>query len=178
MKILESILISFSVSADAFAVSLCAGLNNNIQNKKMALLFAIFQSIMPLIGLTIGTLFNEIILAINYWIAFTLLTIIGTNMIYDTINKKEIIITNNKLILLAISTSLDALIIGIAYYCGYGTNKSIRTFLLFGIITYIMCTIGIKIGNKFNKKLGDKSQIIGGIILILLAIKILIEHLK
>lgn len=185
MGYIEMIITSFAVATDAFAVAICKGLSiNKINIKKILIIslwFGIFQAIMPYIGFKLGSVFNDIILSIDHWIAFVLLLIIGLNMISETSqkeNKLEEDLKFKTMLPLAIATSIDALAVGIAYLCAYKTDNYQETFLSIGIITFILTAIGVIIGYKFGNKLQKKSQIIGGIIIILIGIKILVSHLN
>lgn len=184
MDILQILLISVGLAADAFAVSVVKGLSvKNISVKdtiKLALCFGTFQGIMPLIGYLLGSAFEKIIVNVDHYVAFVLLGFIGIKMIIESNNEEE----NNSdlsiknILLLGVATSIDALAIGIAYACAYGSNNAILTFTVIAIITFILSMIGVKIGSKFGSKYDKVAQIIGGIILILLGTNILLEHLK
>ena len=186
MDILQILLISVGLAADAFAVSVVKGLSvKNISVKdtiKLALCFGTFQGIMPLIGYLLGSAFEKIIVNVDHYVAFVLLGFIGIKMIIESNNEEE---NNNNsdlsiknILLLGIATSIDALAVGIAYACAYGSNNAILTFTVIAIITFILSMIGVKIGSKFGSKYDKVAQIIGGIILILLGTNILLEHLK
>ncbi len=184
MDILQILLISVGLAADAFAVSVVKGLSvKNISVKdtiKLALCFGTFQGIMPLIGYLLGSAFEKIIVNVDHYVAFVLLGFIGIKMIIESNNEEE----NNSdlsiknILLLGVATSIDALAVGIAYACAYGSNNAILTFTVIAIITFILSMIGVKIGSKFGSKYDKVAQIIGGIILILLGTNILLEHLK
>lgn len=184
MDILQILLISVGLAADAFAVSVVKGLSvKNISVKdtiKLALCFGTFQGIMPLIGYLLGSAFEKIIVNVDHYVAFVLLGFIGIKMIVESNNEEE----NNSdlsiknILLLGVATSIDALAVGIAYACAYGSNNAILTFTVIAIITFILSMIGVKIGSKFGSKYDKVAQIIGGIILILLGTNILLEHLK
>lgn len=182
MNILEAIVTSFAVSSDAFAVATCKGLSiNKLTIRKViiiALWFGVFQALMPYIGFKLGSVFNGIINAIDNWIAFILLLIMGLNMIYESNEKHNLIedISLKEMLPLAIATSIDALTVGIAYQCAYKNINYIQTFIIIGLITFIMSSIGVFIGYKCGDKLKKKSQILGGLIIILIAIKILIYN--
>ena len=177
MDILQILLISVGLAADAFAVSVVKGLSvKNISLKdiiKLSLCFGTFQGIMPLIGYLLGSAFEKIIVNVDHYVAFVLLGFIGIKMIIESNNEEE---NNNSdlsirnILLLGVATSIDALAVGIAYACAYGSNNA--------IITFILSMIGVKIGSKFGSKYDKVAQIIGGIILILLGTNILLEHLK
>lgn len=183
MNILQILLISVGLAADAFAVSVVKGLSiKNISFKdtlKIALCFGLFQGIMPTIGYLLGSAFESIITNIDHYVAFVLLSFIGVKMIIESFDneKSNSDISIKSLIILGIATSVDALAVGIAYVCAYGSKNAIITFISITIITFILCILGIKIGNKFGNKYGKVAEIIGGIILILLGTNILLEHL-
>ena len=184
MDILQILLISVGLAADAFAVSVVKGLSvKNISLKdtiKLSLCFGTFQGIMPLIGYLLGSAFEKIIVNVDHYVAFVLLGFIGIKMIIESNNEEE---NNNSdlsiknILLLGVATSIDALAVGIAYACAY-SNNAILTFTVIAIITFILSMIGVKIGSKFGSKYDKVAQIIGGIILILLGTNILLEHLK
>ncbi len=182
MNIIEILLVSFALAADAVAISICYGLSLNNNIKKYLIVgfsFGIFQSLMPIIGFILGDTFNHLIKSIDHYVAFSILLFIGIKMIYETKNNKnnEYNSLNFKsLIILSIATSIDALTFGIAYRFVYTTNI-IYVSLIIGIVTFILCSIGVKIGNTFESKYKNISQIVGGVVLILFGIKILIEHL-
>ena len=183
MGLIEISLIGLGLSMDAFAVSICKGLSMNKLNKKnvliIALYFGIFQSIMPLIGYALSSSFQNALEAIDHWIAFLLLASIGGNMIKESIFPSETAINANTdfktMLLLAVATSIDALAIGITFAL---LDINIFTSItIIGIITFIISFLGVKIGNKFGDKFRGKAELIGGIILILIGLKILLEHL-
>lgn len=183
MNILEIILIGVGLAMDAFAVSICKGLSmKKLEWKKafiIALYFGVFQAIMPVIGYFLGTSFQSLVTNIDHWIAFILLTIIGGNMIkesFDDENEKR----NDKIdfktmIILAIATSIDALAVGITF--AFFQTNIILAVAIIGAITFFISIFGVKIGNKFGDKFQNKAEMFGGIILILIGLKILLEHL-
>lgn len=184
MGILEIFLVGVGLAMDAFAVSICKGLSmKKLDWKKaiiIALYFGIFQAVMPVIGYFLGTTFESLVTQIDHWIAFILLGIIGINMIKEAFsNDSENV--NDKvdfktMIILAIATSIDALAIGITF-AFFKTNLLLAVIII-GIITFMLSLIGVKIGNKFGNKYEKKAEIFGGVILILIGVKILIEHLE
>lgn len=185
MTIIEIIIISISLAADAFAISICKGLSvSKLKIKdaiKCGIWFGVFQGLMPLIGYLLGYKFEKIIMNIDHWVAFILLFYIGLNMLLDSFKKEEDIredFSIKTMFTLAVATSIDALAFGIAYVFAYGSSNSILCFLMIGIITFILSTIGVYIGNKFGNKFEKISKIIGGSLLILLGLKILLEHLN
>ena len=145
----------------------------------MLYIFGIFQGGMPVIGYLLGTSFETLVTKIDHWIAFGLLSIIGINMIKEAFecccenaNDK---VNFKTMIVLAIATSIDALAIGITF-AFLKTNITLASILI-GVITFMLSLIGVKIGNKFGNKYQKKAQVFGGIVLIFIGIKILIEHL-
>ena len=169
---------------DAFAVSICKGLALPKINLKSAgivgLWFGAFQALMPLIGYILGVNFREYIVSVDHWIAFILLGIIGGNMIKDSFSKECDNFDDNvnfkTMIVLAIATSIDALAVGITF--AFLKVNLILAISLIGIITFILSVVGTKVGNRFGDKYEKKAELVGGIILILLGTKILLEHLN
>lgn len=184
MGIAEIVLIGFGLGMDAFAVSICKGLSMNKMNWRKAVIiasyFAIFQMIMPVIGYFLGKGFEEIIIAYDHWVAFILLGIIGINMIKEAFNndsdKQNDDVGVKTMLVLAIATSIDALVVGITF--AFLKVNMLVAIDLIGIITFLLCLVGVKIGNIFGDRYKKKAEIIGGVILILMGIKILIEHLN
>lgn len=183
MRILEIILVGIGLAMDAFAVSICKGLSMKKMNWKnaiiIALYFGFFQALMPVIGYFLGTTFSNFVEAVDHWIAFALLLLIGANMIRESFDNEEEK-RNDKvdiktMLVLAIATSIDALAIGITFSF-LKTNVPIAVSFI-GIITFIISLLGVKIGNKFGDKFQNKAEMIGGIVLIFIGIKILLEHL-
>lgn len=184
MALTEIIILSIGLSMDAFAVAMCKGLSMKRMSWKkaiiIALYFGIFQAIMPLIGYVLGIKFQQSIVNIDHWIAFILLTIIGINMIKEIWNEAENDNNDNidfkNMIVLAIATSIDALAIGITF--AFLKCNIVFSVTCIGTITFILSLIGVKIGNLFGVKYEKKAQLVGGLILILLGLKILLEHLR
>lgn len=185
MGIVEILLISVGLAMDSFAVSICKGLSMKKMSWKKAIIiglwFGIFQAGMPVLGYFLGTTFEQLITSIDHWIAFILLGTIGGKMIKESFSKDcencNDDTSSKSMLILAIATSIDALAIGIAYVCAYGNTNAPLTFTSIGIITFILSIIGVKIGNKFGDKFGNKAEFAGGLILVILGIKILLEHL-
>ena len=183
MGVLEVIFIGIGLAMDAFAVSVCKGLSmKKIKWKKaiiIALYFGIFQAVMPLIGFFLGLTFQDLVTSIDHWIAFVLLAIIGGNMIkesFDDENEKRNDSVDFKvMIVLALATSIDALAVGITF--AFLQTKILMPILFIGIITFLISLLGVKIGNKFGDKFQNKAELFGGIVLILIGLKILLEHL-
>lgn len=183
MGILEITLIGLGLAMDAFAVSICKGLSMKKMNWKsaiiIALYFGIFQAVMPIIGYFLGTTFSSLLENIDHWIAFILLLIIGINMIKES-RDNESENKNDKvdfktMIGLAIATSIDAFTVGVTF-AFLKTNIFLATTII-GIVTFILSLIGVKIGNSFGDKFQSKAEFIGGVILIIIGLKTLLEHL-
>jgi manganese efflux pump family protein len=183
MGIIELILLSIGLAMDAFAVSICKGISMKKMNWKKAVIIGIyfggFQALMPVIGYFLGTAFESIITNIDHWVAFILLGIIGGNMIKESFeNESENSnddVSFKTMIMLAIATSIDALAIGITF--AFLKVNLIAAISMIGVITFVLSVIGTKIGNRFGDKYESKAELVGGIILVLLGIKILLEHL-
>lgn len=183
MGIIELILLSIGLGMDAFAVSVCKGISMKKMNWKKAciigLYFGGFQAIMPVIGYFFGSSFESIITNIDHWIAFILLAIIGAKMIQEAFQKEEEEynedISVKTMIVLSIATSIDALAVGITF--AFLKVNLLLAITLIGTITFILSVIGTKIGNKFGDKYKSKAELAGGIILIIIGLKILLEHI-
>ena len=168
---------------DAFAVSVCKGLAMpKCTFKKAAIVglwFGGFQALMPAIGYVLGAQFQETIASIDHWIAFVLLALIGGNMIHEALDNDEeeaaASLDVKTMFLLAVATSIDALAIGITF--AFLKVNIIPAVCFIGIVTFIISFAGVKIGNVFGSRYKNKAEIVGGIILILLGLKILLEHL-
>lgn len=184
MGILGIIIIAIGLAMDAFAVSICKGLSMKRMNWKKGTIiggyFGFFQAIMPLIGYLLGMGFQDKVTSIDHWIAFILLSIIGINMIKEAFSDEEDANNDNvnfkEMIVLAIATSIDALAVGITF--AFLEINIILAVAIIGIITLIISMIGVKIGNVFGNKYEKRAQIVGGVILILMGLKILLEHLE
>jgi len=185
MSLLELFLIAIGLSMDAFAVSVCKGLaapKLKISHMLLAgLWFGGFQALMPAIGYFLGSSFQKYITAFDHWIAFALLVFIGGNMIYEALKKEKEDSCNDSfsiktMFILAIATSIDALAVGVTFALLPDVNIC-AAVLFIGSITFILSAIGIKIGNVFGAKYKVKAEFAGGLILILIGIKILLEHL-
>ena len=183
MGLIELFLIAVGLSMDAFAVSVCKGLAMpKCTFKKAAIVglwFGGFQALMPAIGYVLGAQFQEAIASIDHWIAFVLLALIGGNMIHEALDNDEeeadASLNVKTMVLLAVATSIDALAIGITF--AFLKVNIIPAVCFIGIVTFIISFAGVKIGNVFGARYKNKAEIVGGIILILLGLKILLEHL-
>ena len=189
MGFLELALIGVGLSMDAFAVSICKGLSMRKVDKKymlvLAAFFGGFQALMPTLGWFLGSQFQTYITAIDHWIAFILHTLIGGKMILDVIKEKgeneevcpddSVRIDLKEFFLLAVATSIDALAVGITF--AFLQVKLASSVTIIGCITFCFTIAGVLIGNVFGTKFKDKATILGGVILIAIGVKILLEHL-
>ncbi len=184
----ELLLLALGVSMDAFAVSICKGLAMKKATLKAGLTcglwFGGFQALMPLIGFFLGALFADAIQAVDHWVAFILLAIIGFNMLKEAFEKEECCgceeqnadLSVKTMFVMAVATSIDALAVGISLAMA-GDVNIFTAVLLIGGFTCAMSTIGVKVGNVFGSRFEKKAQLAGGLILVLLGLKILLEHL-
>ncbi len=182
MGILELLFLAVGLSMDAFAVSVCKGLSvGKLKIKHCAtagLYFGGFQALMPLLGWLLGKQFEGLIKSIDHWIAFVLLVLIGANMVRESFGKDEDLndsFSFKVMLPLAIATSIDALAVGVTF--AFLDVNIFFAVSLIGVTTFLFSAAGVKIGNVFGTKYKSKAELAGGIILILLGIKILIEHL-
>ena len=184
MGFFELLLLAFGLSMDACAVSICKGLSmKKADLRAMSICgvwFGGFQALMPLIGFLLGSLFAEAIEAIDHWVAFVLLCIIGINMLKEAFSKEEeehdADLSVKTMFVMAVATSIDALAVGISLAMAGDVNIVLAVTLI-GVITFAMSATGVKIGNIFGSRFEKKAQLAGGIILVLLGTKILLEHL-
>ena len=180
------ILLAVGLSMDAFAVSVCKGLAMKKATLKAGmtcgLWFGGFQALMPLLGYFLGKTFANAIQAVDHWIAFGLLAVIGINMLKeafggcDECEEQDADLSVRKMFPMAIATSIDALAVGISLAMAGDVNIWVAIALI-GVITCVLSAMGVKIGNVFGSRFEKKAQIAGGVILILLGVKILLEHL-
>ena len=188
MGFLELFILAVGVSMDACAVSICKGLCMRKADLRAQAIcgawFGGFQALMPLIGFFLGTLFAEAIEAVDHWVAFILLGIIGINMLKEAFEKKEADscdaneadLSAKTMFVMAIATSIDALAVGISLAMA-GNVNIVLAVVLIGVVTFILSAVGVKVGNVFGSRYEKKAQFCGGAILILLGVKILLEHL-
>ena len=188
MGIGELLLLAVGVSMDAFAVSVCKGLCMPKATPKACVTcgawFGGFQAMMPTIGFFLGTLFADAIQAIDHWVAFILLAIIGINMLKEAFEKQEcaccdvngVDLSPKNMFVMAVATSIDALAVGISLAMAGNVNIWLAAAFI-GICTFSFSAVGVKIGNVFGAKLEKKAQLAGGAILILIGLNILLEHL-
>ena len=184
MGLVELFLIAVGLSMDAFAVSVCKGLSERSLRAKHYFIigawFGGFQALMPLIGYLLGSAFEQYITSFDHWVAFVLLGLIGGNMIREAFSKDEedqdASFGFKTMLLLAIATSIDALAVGITFALLPDVNI-FAAILLIGVTTFVLSAIGLKVGNVFGAKYKAKAEFVGGVILILIGAKILLEHL-
>ena len=175
--LLELFLIAVGLSMDAFAVSVCKGLSTQTLQRRHYLIvgawFGGFQALMPTLGYLLGSTFE-------HWVAFILLSVIGGNMLKEAFSKDEetadASFAPKAMLLLAVATSIDALAVGITLALLPGVNIA-AAVLFIGCITFILSAVGLKVGNVFGLKYKSKAEMVGGAILILMGLKILLEHL-
>ena len=185
MSLTSLFIIAVGLSMDAFAVSVCKGLALKEMSWKKAggvgLYFGGFQALMPLIGFFVGVNFEDKIKAFDHWIAFVLLAVIGGKMIKEAFDKTCGVGTASvkvrEMLVLAIATSIDALATGVMFAFLIETPDIYYAVSMIGATTFILSVVGVKVGNMFGCKYKSKAELAGGIILILMGIKILIEHL-
>ena len=179
MSILDLFILAVGLSMDAFAVSVCKGLSlGKIKPKHMCIAgawFGGFQALMPLIGYFLGSFFAEMIEKYDHWVAFVLLAIIGGNMIKESFGKDEKVDSSmdvKSMLLLAIATSIDALAVGVTF--AFLQVQIVPAVSFIGVITFIFSAVGVKIGSLFGTKYKSKAELFGGIVLVLIGIKILL----
>lgn len=187
MSLIEVFMIGVSLSMDAFAVAICKGLNmkkiNYLHTVIIALFFGGFQALMPLIGWLLGRQFQKYIANIDHWIIFALLALIGGNMIKESFGNNEDDSCDScaeklnlkELTLMSIATSIDALAIGITF--AFLKVSILPSVILIGCTTFTLSLIAVFIGNYFGAKYKNKAEFVGGLVLILIGTKTLLEHL-
>ena len=184
---IEFLLIGIGLSMDAFAVSICKGLATRKVNKKQALVIGLFfggfQALMPFIGWALGIQFQSYITNIDHWIAFVLLVFIGGKMIVEAVKPEEEEAVEvmdppldiKEMFLLAIATSIDALAVGVTFaFLDYPIVEAIS---IIGVTTFVISVGGVYVGNFFGSRYKNKAELAGGLILVLLGVKTLLEHL-
>jgi putative Mn2+ efflux pump MntP len=183
MDVATIILIAVGLAMDAFAVSIATGITTTRQKRKtafvMASFFGLFQMLMPLIGWSVGLTFSDLIVGIDHWIAFGLLAFIGSKMIYDS-TKKEGTVENkalriSSLLTLAVATSIDALMVGLSF--AFLQTTIAMPILVIGIVTFSLSYVGVIFGCAIGSLFGNKIKIAGGLILIAIGVKVLLDHL-
>ena len=184
MSILEILLLGIGLSMDAFAVSICKGLSTKkLQFKHYLIIgawFGGFQALMPTLGYLLGTTFERYITSVDHWVAFVLLCLIGGNMLKEGFSKEQQEESTSfdfrSMLPLALATSVDALAVGITFALLPDVHI-FRAVGLIGAITFCLSAVGLKVGNIFGLRYKSRAEIVGGIILILIGVKILLEHL-
>ena len=185
MGFAELFVLAVGLSMDAFAVSVCKGLSMKNAGMREGMIcgvwFGTFQGIMPLLGFFLGTLFAGAIESFDHWVAFGLLAIIGINMLKEVFAKEEephdADLSFKAMFIMAVATSIDAMAVGISLAMA-GDVNIVSAVLLIGVTTFVLSAIGVKIGNIFGSRFEKKAQLAGGVILICLGAKILLEHLQ
>ena len=187
MSIVELFITGVVLALDAFAVAVCKGLNmrkiDYRQTFLIALFFGGFQALMPLIGWFLGSSFDRYIESFDHWVAFALLAVIGGKMVWEVLfekdgeeEKKDNSFSILELLMLAIATSIDALAVGIAFAFTEGTDI-VLSVIIIGCVTFVLSAVGVAVGNRFGSKYEKKAELVGGVVLILLGVKILLEGL-
>ena len=183
MTILELFILAVGLSMDAFAVAVCKGLAIGKINMKHALIvglwFGGFQALMPLIGYLLGSSFAEYIAAVDHWIAMILLALIGVNMVRESRDKDpehaDPSLGFKTMLVMAVATSIDALAVGVTF--AFLEVRILPAVSFIGVVTFLLSALGVKIGSIFGTKYKSKAELTGGIILILLGVKIFLEHM-
>ena len=184
MTLLNLFLIAVGLSMDAFAVSICKGLSTGKAPLKKAAIagvwFGSFQALMPLLGYLLGNRFEKYITHIDHWITFGLLALIGANMVKEAFSKEEEKASSTmyfkEMFLLAVATSIDALAVGITF--AFLRVDLLPAVCLIGATTFVLSALGVKVGNLFGSRYKSRAELAGGILLILMGVKILLEHLE
>ncbi len=184
MGILELLLLAVGVSMDAFAVAICKGFAlRGVRLRHclwVGLWFGAFQALMPLAGYLLGVQFRALITAVDHWIAFALLAFLGIKMIWEALSQKQEECPDDSLsarhmLVLAIATSIDALALGVTF--AFLQVQLIPAVCSIGLTTFVISAVGVKLGSKFGEAFKNKAELFGGIILIGIGLKILLEHL-
>ena len=183
MSFFDLFLIALALSMDAFAVAICKGLSVKKVGAKhiltVGIYFGGFQALMPLIGFLLGFKFERFIVSVDHWIAFVLLAVIGGNMIKEALGGEDDEVNDSfsfkTMLPLALATSIDALAVGISF--AFLGVDIVTAALLIGVTTFVISGAGIVVGNIFGAKYKSKAELAGGIVLILIGLKILLEHL-
>lgn len=183
MHFIEVLVIAICLGMDSFAVAICKGLSMKKMDWKKAIVIGLyfggFQAIMPLIGYGLGYNFEYVITNVDHWFAFILLDAIGINMIKEALDKKcenwDDDIKAKTMIVLAIATSIDALAVGITF--AFLKVNLWFSIVIIGIVAFVLSVTGVKIGNRFGNKYEKKAELVGGTLLVIIGLKILLEHL-
>jgi len=184
MQVWELIVTAIALSMDAFAVAICKGLSlERVRGSHMVITgawFGGFQGLMPLIGFLLGSLFAGYIEAFDHWIAFVLLGLIGANMIKEALSAEscpaDASFGVRTMLTMAVATSIDALAVGVSFALLPDVNIGIAVGSI-GVITFLLSALGVKVGSVFGAKYKSKAELVGGIVLCLMGLKILLEHL-
>ena len=183
MGTLELFIVAVGLAMDAFAVAVCKGLSTpRLKARHMlvvGLWFGVFQGLMPAIGYLLGYSFAGFIESVDHWIAFVLLALIGGNMIREALGGEEECcdpsLAFGTMLMLAVATSIDALAVGVTF--AFLGVKILTAVAFIGVITFAISAAGVKIGNLFGAKYKSKAELLGGVVLALMGVKILLEHL-
>lgn len=186
MTLLEIFLIGIGLSMDAFAVAICKGLAmpNKVDKKGallIALYFGVFQAVMPALGWLLGSQFARYVTQMAPWIAFVLLAWIGGSMIRESLSKEEReeeetgSVSHKELLVLAVATSIDALAVGVTF--AFLQVRILPSVTLIGLVTFVLSFAGVAVGNRFGARFEKKAELAGGVVLLLIGLKILLEHL-
>ena len=182
MKVWELFVIAVGLSMDAFAVSICKGLSTkDVRREHMVvtgLYFGGFQALMPLAGYLLGSRFQSMIQRVDHWIAFVLLALIGANMVRESRGEAEHLddsFTPGTMLPLAVATSIDALAVGVTF--AFLNVRIIPAAALIGVTTFALSAIGVRLGSVFGARYQARAELAGGIVLILMGVKILLEHM-
>ena len=183
MDLFTIILIAIGLAMDAFAVSIANGISIKSQKRKNAFIIAAFfggfQMFMPVIGWLAGLGLEELIMGVDHWVAFGLLAFIGSRMIYDSAKEEDLKRDSNlrihALLTLSVATSIDALMVGLSF--AFIQTAIATPIIIIGLVTFLLSFIGFYFGNIIGQVLGNKIKVIGGVILIGIGLKILLEHL-
>ena len=183
MGLMELFILAVGLSMDAFAVSICKGLaGGKVGTREMGLAgiwFGGFQALMPVLGYILGASFADYITAFDHWIAFVLLAVIGGNMIKEAFSEEDEEVDNSfgvkTMFVMAVATSIDALAVGITF--AFLKVNIVAAAIFIGCTTFVFSAAGVKIGSVFGTRYRSKAELAGGVILILLGLKILLEHL-
>lgn len=180
MGLIELFILAVGLSMDAFAVSVCKGLSlGRVTKKHMCIAgawFGGFQALMPFIGYYLGSFFTDMITRYAHWIAFALLLVIGGNMIKEALGEEEKVDASmdaKEMLLLAIATSIDALAVGVTF--AFLKVSIVPAVSFIGVVTFVCSAVGVKIGSLFGSKYRSRADLCGGVILVLIGIKILLE---
>lgn len=187
MGVIELLLIGVGLSMDAFAVAICKGLCMKRLDVRQALVIALFfggfQALMPLVGWALGTQFEQFITPVDHWIAFALLAFIGGKMLWDSFHEDDEgmacaadgRLDLRELTMLAVATSIDALAVGITF--AFLRVDIVLSVGLIGATTFLLSLAGVAVGHRFGARYEKPATIVGGVVLILIGVKILLEHL-